>query len=420
MELSGHFPDVSSPARRDLRGRPRVDTDAWSHGGASLGFAAVRPRVVVLRGHQVNPWELRPWEELRDDYDVSYLRTRSGWFEDSGLALEARPVKALRDALPKGRLGDGLVRLPGDRYLGLADHLGGAAIVHSQELGYWYSMQAARLKAQLGFRLVLTVWETIPFLGAYRNVRTRRYRRVVLRHTDLYLAATERARDALLLEGAPRERIRVSPPGVDLDRFGSASAARPSEHLIVSPGRLVWEKGHQDVLRAVAALRRGIVEGYRNAATVRVLIVGAGPDERRLRRYADELGIGDAVELRAFVPYNRMPQVFAEASCVVLASLPVWSWEEQFGMVLAEAMAGGLPLVTTTSGAIPEVVGSDVVTVAPGDWPALARALAGGPLAEAPGRRARHDPDRVTRYGIRAAAERLRTAYREVLSEPRP
>lgn len=420
MQGPDHFPDVSSPPCRDFRGRPRVDTYAWSHGGASLGFAAVRPRVVVLRGHQVNPWELRPWEELTDDYDVSYLRTGSGWFEDSGLALEARPVRALRDILPKGRLGDAMVRLPGDRYLGLAGHLRGADIVHAQELGNWYSMQAARLKARLGFRLVLTVWETIPFLGAYRNARTRRYRKVVLRHTDLYVAATERARDGLLLEGAPRDRISVSPPGVDLDRFGSASTVGSDHHLIVSPGRLVWEKGHQDVLRAVAALRRGMVEGYRNASSVRVLIVGAGPDERRLRRYADELEIGDAVELRAFVPYDRMPQVFAEASCVVLASLPIWSWEEQFGMVLAEAMAGGLPLVTTTSGAIPEVVGSDVVAVAPGDWPALARALADGPLANAPGRRAQHDPKRVSRYGVRAAAERLRAAYGEVLSEPRP
>jgi glycosyltransferase involved in cell wall biosynthesis len=374
----------------------------------------VRPRVVVLRGHQVNPWELRPWEELRDRYHVSYLRTGTGWFDDAGLRFEARPARALRDVLPKGRLGDALVRVPGDRYLGLADHLRGADVAHAQELGYWYSMQAAHLKARLGFRLVLTVWETIPFLDAYRNVRTRRYRKLVLRETDLYLAATERARDALILEGAPPERIRVSPPGVDVERFGMAAPARPPDHLIVSPGRLVWEKGHQDLLRAVAAIRRGVVGG--GSPPLRVLIVGAGPEENRLSRYAAELGIADAVELRAFVPYDQMPGVFAEASCVVLASLPVWFWEEQFGMVLAEALAGGVPLITSTSGAIPEVVGPAAVTVAPGDWLGLARALLDGPLAGPPGERSRPDPEWVARYGVHAAAERLASAYDEVLS----
>ena len=380
----------------------------------------MRPRVVVLRGHQVNPWELRPWQELRDDYDVTYLRTGSGWFDDSNLAVEGRPVRALRDVLPEGRLGDAAVRVPGDRYLGLSRRLQGADIVHSQELGYWYSMQAARQKPRMGFRLVLTVWETIPFLGAYRNARTRHYRKIVLRHTDLYLAATERARGALLLEGVPDERIRVAAPGVDLDRFRRGSSASSDEHLIVSPGRLVWEKGHQDVLRAVAALRRGVVGADTDASTVRVLIVGRGPDEERLRRYANELGVGDVVELRSFVPYDQMPGVFASASCIVLASLPTWSWEEQFGMVLAEAMASDVPVISTTSGAIPEVVGRNVVTVAPGDWWALARALAEGPLAQPPGRRAGHDAERVAVYGVQAAAERLRSAYDEVLSEGRP
>src|SRR5207249_7402305 len=132
---------------------------------------------------------------------------------------------------------------PGDRYLGLRDALAGADIVHSQELGYWYSDQAARLKRRLGFRLVLTVWETLPFRDAYRNVRTRPYRRRVLEATDLFLAATDRARRALELEGADPARIRVAPPGVDLARFGP-DAAPPAggAPLILAAGRLGREK----------------------------------------------------------------------------------------------------------------------------------------------------------------------------------
>jgi glycosyltransferase involved in cell wall biosynthesis len=276
-------------------------------------------------------------------------------------------------------------------------------------------MQAAKLKEKLGFKFVLNAWETLPFLDAYRNVRTRPYRRTVLDAVDLFLPATERARAALLLEGAPAERIRVAPPGIDLDRFrGAAAAERPREHLIVSPGRLVWEKGHQDVLRAVAALRRGVVGD--GVPAPRVLIVGAGGEERRLASYARELGIEDRVELRAFVPYDEMPGVYAGASCMVLASIPTWSWEEQFGMVLAEAMAAGLPIVASSSGAIPEVTGGAARLFTPGDWLGLAGELAAGPLAGEPGARHEYPPELVGRYSLDAAADRLAAAYGDLLA----
>lgn len=374
---------------------------------------SLRPRVVVLRGHQANPWELRPWTLLADRFDVVVPRPERGdGFDTSTLPLQRVPARTLRDTLPKGRVGDLLARVPGDRYLGLEDVLRGADVVHTQELGYWYSAQAARLKDRLGYRLVANVWETLPFAGAYRNVRTRPYREAVLRSTDLFLPATERARDALLVEGADAERLVVCPPGVDTARFRPAGPTAAGEPVVLSAGRLVWEKGHQDLLRAVALLAR------RGAPVLpRVVIVGSGPDEARLRTYAAELGLADRTEFRAFVPYERMPETYAEASALWLGSMPIWSWEEQFGMVLAEAHAAGLPIVTTTSGAIPEVAGPTATYVAPGDWVGLADALATGVLT--PGDCRPHevrDPGRVRDFSIEAAAARLGAAYDRVLA----
>jgi glycosyltransferase involved in cell wall biosynthesis len=325
--------------------------------------------------------------------------------------LNSRPVSTLRGLLPRGPSGDLAVRVPGDRYLGLRAKLRDADIVHTQELGYWYSMQAARLKPRLGFKLVTTVWETIPFLDAYRNVRTRAYRAIVLAQTDLFLAATERARTSLLLEGADAERIRVCPPGIATDRFSHRDVKTTAQQaLIVSPGRLVWEKGHQDVLRAVALLRRGLIGNV--STDVRVKIIGTGREERRLREYARELGIADAVEFVGFIGYDEMPAIYADASCVVLASLPAWSWEEQFGMVLAEAMASGTPILASSSGAIPEVAGSAARYFSPGDWPGLARMI-----VELVGSKQRAAPpaDALTRYSTEAAATRIASAYEAVL-----
>jgi len=364
----------------------------------------MKPRVVLLRGHSANLWDLRPWELLRDRFDVRVLVTGSNAFDLSGLALPVDRVGALRDRFPKGRSGDLAALAVGDRYVGLEEQLHGADIVHAAEIGVPYSHAPALLRDRLGFRLVLTVWETIPFGEAYRRFRGRRQRRETIPQVDLFLPATERARRMLLLEGAPAERCVVASPGIDASRFSATEP--PASHVVLSAGRLVWEKGHQDVLRAVAWLRR---EGR----DVRALIVGAGREDERLRAHARDLEIEGAVDWRASVPYDEMPAVFARASCFVLASLPTRFWEEQFGMVLAEAAASGLPIVAALSGAIPEVLDGHGRLFPPGDWHALARAL--DSIVSAPPARATYGA-LIERYSVEAAAERYAAAYERVLS----
>ena len=375
-------------------------------------------RVLIVRGQLATPWELRPWAELDDRFDVSYLLTGSNEFDVDALPLRAVRATALRDRFPGGPLGAVAAGVIGERYLGDADAaFAEADVVHAGELSFWFTADAARRKVRHGYKLVTTVWETLPFLREFRNRHARTYRDQVLAATDLFLPTTERAREALLLEGVDEGRIEVCPPGIDTDRFAQRFPA-PEEHVILSPGRLVWEKGHQDVLRAVALLAR---EGVRP----RVRIVGRGPEEGRLRAHAAELGLGDRVEIGA-VPYERMPEVFGTASCMVLASLPSATaqlhpfdvprafWEEQFGMVLAEAMASGLDILASDSGAIAEVLGSTGTLFSPGDWPGLAERLRTGPLARAPGERVSHPAELTERYSVTAMAGRLARAYDRV------
>jgi glycosyltransferase involved in cell wall biosynthesis len=361
-------------------------------------------RVLVVRGHQATPWELRQWELLPERFEVSFLHTRSNRFDVEGVGLERRQARSLRDFLPPGRAGDLAAIALRDRYFG-DEAFRAAEIVHAEELSYWFSAETAKRKKRHGYKLVLTVWETLPLLGAFRNPHARAYRRETLAAADLFLAATGRARESLLLEGVPEERIEVCPPGIDLERFSPTPP--PAEHMLLSPGRLVWEKGHQDVIRAAAGL------------SARVLIVGSGPEEKRLRAHAEELGVG--LSIRS-VPYDQMPSVYAEASCLVLASLPSAGcslfpgdpprcfWEEQFGMVIAEAMAAGLPIVASSSGAIPEVAGDSAEYFAPGDWLGLARVLE-DVLSKPPAR-----VEHPRRYSASAAAERLTSAYDRLIA----
>jgi glycosyltransferase involved in cell wall biosynthesis len=395
-------------------------------------------RILLVRGHMVNPGELRPWLELPDTFQVRILRTASNRYS-APPGFEYVPVRTLRDLLPRGVLGEVAVTAIGDRYLAHAKKaFAWADVVHGTDLSFWFSAQAAAAHRSHRFRLVQTVWETLPLLRTFRDRTSRRYRKLVLAETDLFLPATERAALALRLEGVPAERIMVCPPGIDIERFAAAlpapsrQPADPTEHVIVSPGRLVWDKGHQDVIRALALLRDGIVPAPEGVRPLRLVIAGSGPEHDRLRAYADELGLHTTVEIRS-VPHEQMPALFAGASAMVLASqgsafaplhpfgVPHAFWEEQFGLVLAEAMAAGLAIITTTSGAIPEVVaGTSAQLVAPGDWVAIAKALASGPLTRPPGARVEYDPELMQRYSTQAAAVRLAAAYDRLLPRTDP
>ena len=388
------------------------------------------PQVLIVRGHQATPWELRPWLELPPRYEVSLLVTGSNRFALPDGLRQVR-VRALRDMLPGGLLGEVGTHALGDRYIGAEEAFRSAEIVHAEELSYWFAAEAAKRKRRHGFRLAQTVWETLPLLDAYRNGGARRHRALVLSETDLFLPTTERAAATLRLEGVSAQRMMLCPPGIDAERFSEPQPGDPpQEHTVLSIGRLVWEKGHHDVLRAIAALHNGIVTLPSGAiATPRLRIVGAGPEQSRLSAHAAELGLAGHVDIES-LPYEQMPRAFASASAMVLASqssataayhpfdVPHAFWEEQFGMVLAEAMAARLAIVTSTSGAIPEVVrGTPVDLVAPGDWLGVARALAAGPLSRPPAERVSYPAEIVERYSTAAAAGRLAEAYDRLLAK---
>ena len=139
-------------------------------------------------------------------------------------------MTALRDRLPRGLLGAVAAGVIGERYLADADAAYAEAdIVHAEELSFWFAADAARAQGRAtATSSCRPSGRRCRSCDAFRNRHARRYREEVLAATDLFLPATERAREALLLEGVPDERIVVCPPGIDLGRFGArAQTARP-------------------------------------------------------------------------------------------------------------------------------------------------------------------------------------------------
>ncbi|HEX2092326.1 MAG TPA: glycosyltransferase, partial [Longimicrobiaceae bacterium] len=162
--------------------------------------------------------------------------------------------------------------------------------------------------------------------------------------------------------------------GVDAERFRPDPGARrrarermgieDAGFLVGFGGRLVPEKGVDLLVRAVADL-----------PDVALVVAGEGPERGRLVSLARELGAAERVHFRGQVPSTEMPVWLSALDALALPSLATRSWAEQFGRILVEAMACGVPVVASRSGEIPYVVGDEGLLVPEGDVAALRAAL---------------------------------------------
>lgn len=191
-----------------------------------------------------------------------------------------------------------------------------------------------------------------------------------------WTTACSRALLDVAVAAAPQlaARCSVVHPSIDPAPAGLPDAAPPGPPVLLSGGRMVAEKGLDVAVRALALLPAG-------AEGPRLLLAGEGPERGRLEALADSLGVADRTRFEGWVAPERMRELVAAATVVVVPSRA-----EPFGLVALEGSAGARPVVASAVGGLGEVV-QDGVTgtlVAPDDPPALAAAI--GELLAAPER----------------------------------
>jgi rhamnosyl/mannosyltransferase len=167
-----------------------------------------------------------------------------------------------------------------------------------------------------------------------------------------------------------RDRCHVIPYGIDTAQFEQCDAEavrgvrqRFGERLVVSVGRLVYYKGFEVLIRAMASVRGKLV------------IVGEGPLRGELERLAAQLGVTENVVFAGEINNASLTTYYHAADLFALASV---ARSEAFGIVQIEAMAAGLPVVNTSlDSGVPfvSVDGKTGLTVPPGDPQALAAAI---------------------------------------------
>lgn len=130
--------------------------------------------------------------------------------------------------------------------------------------------------------------------------------------------------------------LAVVPNGVDIEKFKNQSAAGDNKTLITA-SRLVKKNAVDDIIKSLKYL----------PANVKLMVLGDGPDADMLKNLVGELGLGDRVVSLGQVSHNDLPQYLAKADIFIRPSL-----SEGQGISFIEAMAAGVPVITTPVGGI--------------------------------------------------------------------
>jgi len=220
--------------------------------------------------------------------------------------------------------------------------------------------------------------------------------------THLLRAKLERARHVVTISEYNRrllgrlssegdfQKVHVLHCGVDLRRFeprlpGAAPAEPGRPPTFIAVGRLVEKKGYTHLVEAARLLKdRGVPFDVR--------IIGGGPDHAMLSRRIAELGVGDRVKLDGSMPQEKLLPILRQADAFVLPCVLARDGDQDgIPVSLMEAMAYGIPCVSTTVSGVPELItdGKEGLLVPQQDPRALADAL----------ERLARDPELRARFG---------------------
>lgn len=220
-------------------------------------------------------------------------------------------------------------------------------------------------------RLVFFTWNNIAISTS--TIAARWFWRNARRGTDACIAGNSEAVSVLRAAGYEKPILNGTEIGVDETRFAPnpVEAARFRQRhglagrVVGFAGRLVEEKGIFDLARALL----GITGDWT------LLVAGGGPGSRELEDMFRACGESSRLRLLGELSSSDMPGFFRALDALVLPSRGTPTWREQFGLVLAQAMACGIPVIGSTSGAIPEVIGEGGLLFPEADVPGLRQQL---------------------------------------------
>jgi len=187
--------------------------------------------------------------------------------------------------------------------------------------------------------------------------------RAIWKNAAALVACSQGLKDRAL-RFMPAASIEVIPNGVELDKFyPSRKNEEPEKLRLITVGRLSVTKRIEMLIGAVEVLNR-------NGCKLHLTVVGGGSMEQQLKDTVLQKGLGEVIEFRGRIDTEDMPHAYRQSDVFVSASM-----QEGMSNAMLEAMASGLPIVTTRCEGVEELVTDNGIVVEQSDAEAIAAAI---------------------------------------------
>lgn len=345
-------------------------------------------KLALIKGDGWTEWEGKGWQELEDVLDMTVFINRRTQYDTSRVNIKTVGLPCSNENF---FLKNYFKYIKGQykTLFGLEKKLAGFDIAQGLDLYNYYTLQAIRAKKYYpNLKVVVQVFDNMPGRFEYNywpgfKMPPRYWRKKinnimaeVVEKADLFLAMTEYSAEMLRFLGVEENRIKVLSPVIIIpekiakkDLFDKLQLDSNQE-MYLAVNRLVKEKG---VYELIYGWRMYLKEN--KSLNKLLLIIGNGPEKPNLERLIKEWGLEKQIKIVSNVPNHLVRSLYHYAVCGILCSLPTNVWQEQFGFVLAEAISCNCPVISTWSGAIPEVVGDAGILISPGNYVELKNAL---------------------------------------------
>lgn len=303
-------------------------------------------------------------------------------------------------------------------YRFLRDRFDRYDIVHdNQSLSYglWAIMKHLPLVAtihhpitvdrKLAVQSVKSPWKKLQYIRWYSFVGMQK--RASLKLSKIITVSECAKKDISTDFDIPLRRFRVIPNGINLGLF------RPIPEIEREKNRLIVTNSADTPLKGLYYLLQSVAE-VSKSHSIKLIVIGSPAKNNGIVDLIKDLGIGRMITFTGRIDAHEFACQYAKATMAVIPSL-----YEGFGLPVGEAMASGVPVISTTGGALPEVVGDAGMLVPPADHQALAKAIT--TLLDNPDRAkelGRAGYKRIQKHFTwKRAAEKSVDVYREVIRD---
>ena len=375
-------------------------------------------KIAVIRGGNLNKWDICAFEKLSEFEDVTVIGSKKSRYLIENIKINK--ILLFRFGILTEWAGyfstllDYVFNM--NNYLfGLKKVIKDFDIVEASDTTYPFTYQAVKSHPLV----VCNNYENIPF---FREFGIPGYmKKIVRKKAAHFIAVTEKAKSVLELEGVASSKISVIPPGIDIETFRPRPKDKklmkqynisPNDVNVLFVGRIVYDKGIEDLVYAFKLL----CDKHKN---VNLLILGKGKWKNKIVKLFRHYGIESKVRFLGFLPYEETEKFYNLADIFCTPPRITKYWQEQFGFVYVEAMACGLPVVSTHAGSIPEVTGGNALLVSPGNhlelFDALDKLVNNPELRKKLGNKGREFA--IKKYDSKIIAEKRLALYKKLLEK---